>query len=66
MNTSALDFLSPDATWAGVLVLIILAQFLAATVIGAVARLSMPEAYVDPIMVEAEAGAPVHPGADEH
>ena len=66
MNASAFNFLPPDAAWAGVLIVLILALFLAATVIGAVARLSMPEAYVEPVMVEAEAGAPVHPGADEH
>lgn len=60
------DFLPADATWAGVMVVIIIALFVAAAVIGTVARMVMPEKYVEPVMAEAEAGAPVHPVADEH
>ena len=54
------------STWAGVLIVILIALFLAAAVIGTVARMVMPEAYVEPIMTEAEAGAPVHVIPDEH
>lgn len=60
------DFLPADATWAGVMIVIIIALFLAAAVIGTVARAVMPEAYVDPVLIEAEAGAPVHKVPDEH
>lgn len=46
---SATDLmLSPDATWAGAVLLAIAGLFLAATVIGVVARLVMPERYARP------------------
>ncbi len=40
-------FLPADATWAGVLLLCIAGVFLAGIVIGTVARLVMPERYVE-------------------
>ncbi|HEX8322747.1 MAG TPA: hypothetical protein VF595_02425 [Tepidisphaeraceae bacterium] len=40
-------FLSPDATWVGVLLLVIAGLFLAAVVVGRVSRAVAPEAYDD-------------------
>lgn len=40
-------FLSPDATWVGVLLLAIAGLFLAALVVGLISRTVAPEAYHD-------------------
>lgn len=42
------SMLSPDATWAGVMLLIIGGLFLGAITIGIVARLLSPERYDEP------------------
>lgn len=42
------SILPPDATWAGVMLLIVAGLFLGAITIGIVARLIMPERYTPP------------------
>ncbi len=41
------SFFSPDATWAGIIILMIIGLFIAAFAIGTVAHLIMPEKYVE-------------------
>jgi hypothetical protein len=45
MDPTTQNFLPADATWSGVVILIAAGLFLAAIVIGIVARLVMPEKY---------------------
>ena len=65
MNDALQSFLPADAVWAGAVLIIIAAVFLAAATIGTVARATSPEMYVEPVMIEAEAGAPIHPEPEE-
>ena len=46
-GASTQTFLSPDATWVGVLLLLIAGLFLAALVVGVASRALAPEAYDD-------------------
>jgi hypothetical protein len=48
MNATTQSFLPQDATWAGVVLLIVGGLFLAAIVIGIAARTLMPEKYSRP------------------
>lgn len=47
MNPATQPFLPADATWVGVMLLIIAGLFLAATVVGVISRVLSPEAYAD-------------------
>ena len=49
-----------DATWAGVLLILVGGLFLAALAVGVAARAVMPEHYEEPANEEAESGHPTH------
>ena len=47
MDPATQPFLPPDATWVGVMLLVIAGLFLAAVVVGKASRMLSPEAYDD-------------------